>query len=281
MQGEASSTAIMAAMARAGHRIYDDHPWVLDDPYALPFVGAQWEELFSLTDSIFPVPVQEVVRGGLAARSRYAEDRFLDGGVTQYVVLGAGLDSFAWRRPDVLRRATVFEVDHPLTQAWKRDRVAALHLPTAEGPIFVSCDFEHESLHEVLESAGFDWGTPAVFSWIAVSMYLTVPAIEETLRTIAAGAMGTEIVLSYAPPRAGLDELSQAFHDIMMPLAASRGEPIQSFFDESEIVDLVSRCGLEVADHPSHAELNERYLSGRTDGLRTYMAERMLAAVVA
>ena len=281
MQGEASSTAIMAAMARAGHRINDDHPWVLDDPYALPFVGAQWEELFSLTDSIFPVPVQEVIRGGLTARSRYAEDRFLDGDATQYVVLGAGLDSFAWRRPDVLRRATVFEVDHPLTQAWKRDRVAALHLPTAEGPTFVSCDFEHESLHEVLESAGFDWGSPAVFSWIAVSMYLTVPAIEETLRTIAAGAVGTEIVLSYAPPRAGLDELSQAFLDIMMPLAAGRGEPIQSFFDESEIVDLVSRCGLEVADHPSHAELDERYFSGRTDGLRTYMCERMLAAVVA
>ncbi len=281
MQGEASSTAIMAAMARAGHRINDDHPWVLDDPYALPLVGPQWEELFSLTDSIFPLPVQQVIRGGLAVRSRYAEDRFLSGGATQYVVLGAGLDSFTWRRPDVLRQATVFEVDHPLTQAWKRERVTDLHLPTADGPTFVPCDFERENLHEVLESAGFDWGTPATFSWIAVCMYLTVPAIEETLRTIAAGAAGTEIVLSYAPPRARLDELSQTFLDIMMPLAANRGEPIQSFFEESEIVDLVKRCGLEVADHPSHAELNERYLSGRADGLRTYMCERMLAAVVA
>lgn len=281
MRGEPSTTAIMAAMARAGHRINDEHPWVLDDPYALPFVGAQWEELFSLTDSIFPLPVQQVVRGGLAARSRYAEDRFLEGDATQYVVLGAGLDSFAWRRPDVLRRASVFEVDHPLTQAWKRDRVAALHLPTAEGPTFVPCDFEHEELNDVLESAGFDWSTPATFSWIAVSMYLTVPAIEETLRTIASGAVGTQIVLSYAPPRAELDELSQRFFDIMVPLAASRGEPIQSFFGESEITDLIRRCGLEVADHPSHAELNERYLGGRTDGLRAYMCERMLAAVVA
>jgi methyltransferase (TIGR00027 family) len=254
---------------------------VLDDPYALPLIGAQWDELFSLTDSIFPPPVQQVVRGGLTARSRYAEDRFLQGDAAQYVVLGAGLDSFAWRRPDVLRRASVFEVDHPLTQAWKHDRVAALHLPTAEGPTFVPCDFEHENLHQVLESAGFDWATPATFSWIAVSMYLTVPAIEETLRTIAAGAVDTEIVLSYAPPRAGLDELSQAFFDIMVPLAESRGEPIQSFFEESEIEDLVRRCGLEVVDHPSHAELNERYLTGRADGLRTYMCERMLTAAVA
>ena len=104
---------------------------------------------------------------------------------------------------------------------------------------------------------------------------------QETLQTIAAGAVGTEIVLSYSPPRAGLDELSQAFFDIMVPLAESRGEPIQSFFEEPEIEDLVRRCGLEVVDHPSHVELNDRYLSGRADGLRTYMCERMLTAVVA
>ena len=280
MQGEASTTAIMAAMARAIHRIDDDHPWVLDDPYAQPLVGAQWDELRPLLDSIFAPPVQQVIRGGLAARSRYAEDRFLTGGTDQYVLLGAGLDSFAWRRPDVLRRAKVFEVDHPLTQAWKRDRIAALHLPTADGPTFVPCDFEHERLHDGLEQAGFDWGRPATFSWTGVSMYLTVPAIEETLRTIASGAAGTEIVLSYSPPREELDELSRAFLDVMTPLAASRGEPIQSFFEEQEIVALVKRCGLDVADHPSHGELNERYLSGRADGLRTYMCERMLAAIV-
>ena len=280
MQGEASTTAIMAAMARAKHRTDDDHPWVLDDPYAQPLVGAHWDELYPLLDSLFPPPVQQVVRGGLTARSRFAEDRFLAGGTGQYVVLGAGLDSFAWRRPDVLRRAEVFEVDHPLTQAWKRERIAAIHLPTADGPTFVPCDFEHERLHDVLEHAGFDWDSPATFSWIAVSMYLTVPAIEDTLRTVASGVVGTEIVLSYAPPSEDLDELSRAFFDVMMPLAAGRGEPIQSVFKESEIVDLVERCGLEVADHPSHGELNERYLSGRVDGLRAYMCERMLTAVV-
>ena len=256
MRGEASNTAMLAASTRFAHRVEDDHPWVLDDPFALPLVGAQWRELEALILGMFPEPVQRVVRGGLACRSRYAEDRFLAGGSSQYVLLGAGLDSFVWRRPDVLRRGRVFEVDHPATQEWKQDRVEALALPIDDGPTFVPCDFERERLHDVLERAGFDWGQPACFAWIAVTMYLTVPAVEETLRTVAAGAPGTEIVLSYAPPRGTLDELSQAFLDVMLPLAESRGEPIQSFFDEDEAVDLIERCGLVVADHPSNDELN-------------------------
>ena len=116
---------------------------------------------------------------------------------TQYVMLGAGLDSFAWRRPDLLGQLRVFEVDHPASQAWKLQRVDDLGLPTHEHHVFVAVDFEVQSLRDGLDAAGFDWSQPTMFSWLGVIVYLTMDAVESTLRTVAECRSGSEVVFEY------------------------------------------------------------------------------------
>ena len=111
---------MLAAVARGRLRLEEEPPWVLDDPFALILTGQAWRQIKELGDSLFPFEVQREVLAGIATRSRYAEDRLTQASFAQYVVLGAGLDSFGWRRPDLLRSLTVYEVDHPASQAWKR-----------------------------------------------------------------------------------------------------------------------------------------------------------------
>src|SRR5215472_16931802 len=142
----------------------------------------------------------------LCTRSRYAEDRLVGGEFTQYVNLGAGLDSFAWRRPDLLSSLRVFEVDHPASQAWKLERARDLALPLSDSQVFVPADFEAEPLQDALHTAGFDWRHPALFSWTGVAPYLTAQAIESTLRTIAGVAAGSEVVFSYRVEESVLDD---------------------------------------------------------------------------
>jgi methyltransferase (TIGR00027 family) len=234
---------MFAAVSRGLFRLETASPWVLDDVLALVLVGPVWQQLRDQFDPLFPGPVRREARAAVCTRSRYAEDRLAAGAFTQYVILGAGLDSFAWRRPDLLGSLTVFEVDHPASQAWKLERVRELGLPLSASQVFVPADFEAEPVQDVLGAAGFDWAQPAMFCWTGVAPYLTAQAIESTLRTIAA--------------------------------AAQPGWPV------SEIERLISRCGLKVVDHPARADLQQRYFAGRTDGLRPYTFETLVAARVA
>jgi methyltransferase (TIGR00027 family) len=252
---------------------------VLDDPFALLLVGPQWREIETLLDAAFREPVRRQAVASMVVRSRYAEDR-LDR-QNQYVMLGAGLDSFVWRRPDVARAVKVFEIDQPSTQGWKQERLAALGLPTDDGPTFVAADFEVETLREVLDAAGFDWSRPALLSWLGVAMYLTVDAVASVLETVAAAAPGSEIVFTYAVDPSLLDELGSEFRTTIEQLAAGAGEPIRTSLSPEQAEDLVHRCGLEVVDHPSRDDLVDRYFSGRVDALQPYTAERLIAARVA
>ena len=153
-------------------------------------------------DPLFPGPVRREARAAVCTRSRYAEDRLAAGAFTQYVVLGVGgLAPFAWRRPNLLGSLTVFEVDHPASQAWKLERVRELGLPLSDSQVFVPVDFEAEPVQDALGPAGFDWARPAMFCWTGVAPDLTAQAIESTLRTIAAAAPGSEAV---SPPGRGL-----------------------------------------------------------------------------
>src|SRR5215472_4942169 len=216
----------------------------------------------------------------LCTRSRYAEDQLAGGEFTQYVNLGAGLDSFAWRRPDLLSSIRVFEVDHPASQAWKLERARDLALPLSDSQVFVPVDFEVESVQAALRAAGFDWGKPALFSWTGVAPYLTAPAIESMLRTIAGAAAGSEVVFSYRAEESVLDHVGKEFVRIYAPLAASVGEPLQPGWPVIEIERLISRCGLKVIDHPARADLEHRYFAHRVDGLRPYTAETLVIARV-
>jgi methyltransferase (TIGR00027 family) len=271
---------MLAAVARGLYRLEAAPPWVLDDAFALLLVGPAWQELSKGPVSLFPAEVLREVFAAICTRSRYAEDRLAAGAFAQYVILGAGLDSFAWRRPDLLRSLRVFEVDHPASQAWKLERVSDLALPLSDAQVFVPADFEAGSLQDALRTAGFDWGQRALFSWTGVAPYLTAPAIGSTLRTVAEAAAGSEVVLSYLAEEPVLDEVGREFIRIYAPLAASLGEPLQPGWPVTEIERLISRSGLKIVDHPARADLQERYFAGRADGLRPYNVETLVTARV-
>src|SRR5262245_18517058 len=183
-------------------------------------------------------------------RARLAEDvvqRAVAVGTPQYAILGAGLDSFAWRRPDLLGRLRVFEVDHPATQAWKRERAAAVGLPTSEHHVFVPVDFENQPLGDCLDAAGFDRSRPALFSWVGTTMYLTIDAIESTLSIVACCAPGSEIVMGYNVSPDHCDDFGREYLAAFAPVAARIGESLASSFPPESVEALIARCGLAVA----------------------------------
>jgi methyltransferase (TIGR00027 family) len=265
-------------VARGRHRLEHARPWVFDDPFALVLVGPAWREVARRSAERYREPVGREVVGGMVARARYAEDRLAASGCGQYVLLGAGLDSFAWRRPDLLRELRVFEVDHPASQAYKRERIAALGLPESPSLAWAQVDFERETLHDGLERAGFDFSRPAFFSWLGVTMYLTLEAVEATLRAIAGGAPGSEVVFSYGRTDEHLDAIGREFRDRAAAFFQASGEPIHTRLSRAGAEALVARCGLTVADHPDRGDLVARYFAGRQDGLKPYTSEGVLAA---
>jgi len=271
---------MFAAVSRGLFRLETASPWVLDDVLALVLVGPVWQELRDRYDPLFPGPGLREARAAVCTRSRYAEDRLAAGAFTQYVILGAGLDSFAWRRPDLLGSLTVFEVDHPASQAWKLERARELGLPLSDAQVFVPADFEAGPVQGALGAAGFDWGRPAMFCWTGVAPYLTASAIESTLRAIAAAAPGSEVVFSYRPQDAVLDDVGTEYARIYTRIAAAVGEPLQPGWSVPEIEALIRACGLKVVDHPARADLQRRYFAGRADGLRPYAFETLVAARV-
>jgi len=268
---------MMTAIGRGIHREWHERPWVFDDPYALPLVGPGWPNMLEVYAALMPRHLMEVAISAVLARSRYTEDRLEAGDFSQYVLLGAGMDSLAWRRPDLLRQVTIFEVDHPATQAWKRERAAAVSLPDNEAHLFVAADFEKEELRDVLDGAGFDWDKPTLFSWLGVVMYLTRDAIAATLRTLAGAAPGSGIVLTFRPERESLDGDSLALLEIMEPLVAQLGEPFQDAFAPAEFEAFVRDCGHTVDEIVSQEELVTRYFADRQDGLRPSRLERILS----
>jgi methyltransferase (TIGR00027 family) len=277
---EPSQTAKLAAVARGEHRLTYRQPWVLDDPYALSLVGPTWEQLLAQLRVIFPERVREQAVSGIVTRSRYVEDVLLAGTFAQYVILGAGLDSFAWRRPDVLADTRVFEVDHPATQAWKQERAEVMALPRSDRHVFAPVDFERQTLDAGLASVGFDPSAPTLFSWIAVMPYLTIDAIETTLRGLARAPHGSQLALSYGVREEYLDDVGRKFISVLQRLATQRGEPILTLLSPSDADDLLERCGFSVIDHADRDVLAERYLADRTDVPLPYTTERLITAAV-
>jgi methyltransferase (TIGR00027 family) len=275
--GQPSRTAMLAALGRGLHRFHYEPPWIFDDPYAVPLVGPGWPDMHAALVSVVGEDFARRLYAMGTARARYTEDR-LPGVFEQYVILGAGLDSFAWRRPDLMRNLRVFEVDHPATQEWKRARIAALGLPLDGAVTFAPIDFQSATLHEGLSAAGFDWSRPALFSCLGVTVYLPLEAVEATLRTIAGGAPGSEVVLSYVPPRDHLEGADAAIGEILVQFAARLGEPIQTVLPPADAEALVRRCGLTPVEDVGASDLHKRYWSNRPDDLTICGFERYLVA---
>ena len=264
--GQPSKTAFRVALRRAAHQVLDD-PRVFEDPLALAIVGADAEALRS--DPKSQSRISRALRAFMAVRSRYAEDGLaaaFETGTRQYVVLGAGLDTFAYRNPFPGLR--VFEVDHPATQGWKRNRLEAAGIALPESMTFAPVDFESQTLAEGLAQAGFRADQKAFFSWLGVIPYLTRSAALETLRFVASLPSGSEIVFDYALPPESLDPVRRKAHDALAARVAASGEPFQTFFDPAELTTELRRMGFASFEDLGAEEINGRYFSDRSDGLR-------------
>jgi methyltransferase (TIGR00027 family) len=268
-QGIPSRTALRVALRRAAHQVHDAKPLVLDDPFAVRILGphaAELERTPGLDPANKPRPYSISLRAFLLARSRYAEDQLalaVARGVSQYVLLGAGLDTFAHRNPHPGLR--VFEVDHPATQQWKRELLTGSAIATPPSLTCVPVDFECDSLAAQLTAAGHDATKPSFFAWLGVVPYLTLAAFRATLAVIAAQPPGSGVAFDYGQPRSALPFREQLAYDSLMARVQQAGEPFRLHFTPRQAA--AELAGFYDLEDLGGAELNERYFSGRSDRL--------------
>jgi methyltransferase (TIGR00027 family) len=275
-QDRPSLTALRVAMSRAAHQLLDD-PRVLDDPVALRVIGTARAEEIRADRDRFEATLARFLRAFLVARSRVAEGALAEAigrGVHRYVILGAGLDTFAYRSPYPASTLRVFEVDYPATQAWKRRQLAATGIAVPESVTFVSIDFETQSLADRLRDAGFRTDQMSFFSWLGVSMYLTRAAVTRTLGYIAALPRGSGIVFDYAVALPAPSFLRR----LLMRRVAAVGEPWKTFFDPQSLSAELRTLGFVHTEDLGPDELNARFFSGRRDKLRVGGLARVMSA---
>jgi len=265
-EGKFSRTAHRVAIRRAAHQLLDQ-PKVLDDPLALRIIGPEAAAALRSNPKEHHA-FSRAFRAFMAARSRYAEDelaRAVAHGVAQYVVLGAGLDTFAYRNPHP--RLRVFEVDHPATQAWKREQLQAAEIPVPQSLTFVPIDFEHQTLADGLGRSGFNPNEAAFFSWLGVTPYLTREACMATLSLIAKMPAGSGVVFDFAVDPALLNAGQRQALDALSERVAKYGEPFRLFFDPAKLREELKGLGFQRTEFLQGKQINERYFKDRTDGL--------------
>jgi len=266
-----SATAQRVAMRRAAHQLLDD-PKVFDDSVALRIIGKESVAALQAGPRRFEAtPLSPYLRAFVAARSRYAEDELALGvrrGVRQYVILGAGLDTFAYRNPHPEGMLRVFEVDHPTTQAWKRTRLAETGITPPGNLTFAPVDFETQTLEEGLRSAGYDPNKCTFFSWLGVTEYLTTEVVMATLRFIASAPVESGVVFDYMISPSLLTPAQQSRLDRISERVASAGEPWQAFFDPELLTRDLRAMGFAYVEDEGPEEINARFFKNRKDGLR-------------
>ncbi len=272
-------TAVRVALWRALHLQVDSAPYVFEDEIGLK-LAAQDEDWRQRPD-MHP----ERTAGGRAsvvARGRLIEDLVTEKigqGVSQYVILGAGLDTFAQRRSDIASKLQIFEVDQPEMQSWKRQRLIDAGFGVPEWLKLVPVDFEAGwSWWEQLKIAGFDTNQSSVIASTGVTQYLTKDAIAATLRQVAKLAPGTTLAMTFLLPVELVDPEVRPFFEMSIKGAKASGTPFLSFFAPSEILKLAREAGFREAKHISGAELNQRYFTGRSDHLWLPSGEEFLIA---
>lgn len=276
----ADSTAVRVALWRALHVEVDAQPHVLEDEVGLRLVAPDdnWRQRPDMEPHF-----TQGYRASIVGRARFIEDLVaeqLDHGVTQYVILGAGLDTLAQRRPEIASRLRIFEIDRPGPQAWKRQRLIELGFGIPSFLELVSVDFEAgQSWWDELLAAGFDTSRPALVVSTGVSMYLTREANLATLRQLAALAPGSVLAMTFLLPLELIDDAAErAQHQAVYERARASGTPFISFFAPSDMLVLAREAGFGHVQHVSTADLTQRYFSGRADGLRPASGESFLLA---
>ncbi|WP_260702878.1 class I SAM-dependent methyltransferase [Edaphobacter flagellatus] len=262
-----SRTALRVAMRRAAHQLYDAQPLIFNDPLAVSILGKEYLPEIERTQFKLNKPFSVALRAFLVTRSRHAEDLLAHAvaqGITQYVLLGAGLDTFAYRNP--YPHLQVFEVDHPATQQWKRELLATNNIATRANLTWAPVDFEHQQLAAQLAAAGHDATKPTFFAWLGVVPYLTEPAFRSTLSLIASSPAGSGLVMDYGQPRSALPFLEQLAHDSLASRVQLAGEPFQLFFTPQQMAAELS--AFHTIEDLGTPELNARYCDHRIDNLK-------------
>lgn len=262
--GKPSQTALRVAIRRAAHQLVD-HPPVLNDPVTLRLIGSGYARDLERASHT----VARDFRAFMAARSRYAEDHHAAAcaaGVRQYVILGAGLDTFAYRNP--FPALHIFEADFPATQEWKRGLLGDAGIPIPANLSFVPLDLEHKTLRDNLAEYGFDAEEPAFFSWLGVVPYLTLDAFRATAGAIAHLSPGTGVSFDYGFPPETLSPRRREIFDRLAGRLKAAGEPFRLFFTPDQADAELRAAGFRRIEQIDHEGLNQLYFRARADGLK-------------
>jgi methyltransferase (TIGR00027 family) len=273
-EGKRSVLAERLTIGRVLHERIDPKPVIFSDPLAQPLMGEEGERYIEKNLTWLRAEGMRRTRALVSLRSRFAEDELLRAvseGARQYVILGAGGDTFAYRRPDLAPKLTVYEVDHPATQHWKRERLAAAGIAVPDNLRFVPLDFNERTLAEGLGGAGFDRGAPAFFSWLGVTYYLPPESVMETLRFVASQRAARQIVFDYALDSEALPEQFRDIVGRVRGYTAASGEPWVSFFAPDPLVAELRAMGFASAENIEANPLLERY-TGVADDLTPMVA---------
>jgi methyltransferase (TIGR00027 family) len=275
-EGQPSRTAQRVAAYRAAHQILDS-PRILEDPFAIRLLAPEArQKLEQHPREIDRSPMSKPTRAIVVVRTRIAEDELASSGASQYVLLGAGLDTFAYRNP--FPHVHVYEVDQPDTQALKKRRLAAAGIALPANMTFAPCDFSRDRLEDSLAAAGFDRARPTVFAWLGVVMYLERADVIKTLQFIVSQQAPASVIFDYAQPPEALPFLQRIFYRRVLDRVAKIGEPWKSFMLPDPLrADLLS-LGFSSVEDLSGDDINSRYLADRTDGLKARNVGRIAIA---
>jgi methyltransferase (TIGR00027 family) len=279
----ASRTALGTAYMRAAHQLIDAQPRVLDDPAVLPLLGPDAEREIRDQLERYQQPAAKGLRSHVVLRSRFAEDRLaaaVGRGVTQYVILGAGLDTFALRQPQWARTLRIFEVDHEQTQSFKRGRIASANLAVPANVEFVTVDFERESLRDGLLRNGVSLQQPTFFSWLGVTMYLKEAATDAVLQSVASFPSGSEIVLTFTQQPDSSSDPGSAATEMFAARAASLGEPFISFYSPETMATKLRGAGFSRIEFLTPDESATRYFNNRPRDLPVPQRTAIVSAMV-
>jgi methyltransferase (TIGR00027 family) len=270
------SSAVRTALWRAMHVQIDDPPHLIDDEIGLALAspGEGWRD----RPDMHPIGTR-AYRAAIVARTRFVEDLLVEEGIAQYILLGAGLDTFVQRHPELANRIVVFEIDQPGPQAWKRQRLEQVGYGVADSLRLIPVDFEADAdWWRALLDEGFDTRARALVSSSGVSMYITKSATAATLRRLAGLAPGSIVFMTFMLPFELLDEADRPGLEAAARGAQASGTPWLSFYGPEEMMALARDAGFVNARTVSTADLADRYLSGRTDGLSAAGGEGILVA---
>ncbi|MEM9063664.1 MAG: class I SAM-dependent methyltransferase [Pseudomonadota bacterium] len=276
-------TARLCAASRGAHLRLDQPPYILQDVYADALSGFSPEQLAAGTADQLGQFLSPSTRATMTVRSRIVEDAVAGNaakGPLQYVIFGAGLDTFAYRRPAALADVAVFEIDYASTQLWKRQKLAEIGCGIPENTTLIDVDFETESFEDKLLVAGFDRALPTVFSLLGVSQYISGKAFRDlAARTTALATKHCELILNFIPPVDTLPEASAAAVRSISEKSAEKGEPFVSHYTPEQIRTILLDAGFGQTDHFDPLRIRALYFDGRSDGLTVGNVLNMVRAI--